>query len=198
MIDLDTGEQKLFAKYWGMVELEKNEAFWDDVYEYYSKEPRDAPLPIRYTPLTVRRVLDMLECPQGGCDNCCKTYGVVSVSPYDRERIVKYTAYSYEDLTALLTVDEKGVYINSKKDGACPFLGDKGCTIYSARPDTCYIFPLGFKKASINGEIVQQMQIRIRCPQALAVARELITAAVTEGKEKMLLPDLTIIPKYKG
>lgn len=192
MIDLDEGEVKLFSKYWGDNDLVNNEDFWQDVYGYYSLEPRDAPLPIRYTPLTVRKVLGMLDCPPGQCGKCCR-YKTIKVSAYDIQRITEKTSYSLEDLKGLLKTKEGMTYLNGHPDG-CPFLKDNSCTIYEARPDACYLFPIGSKDAALEGKIVQQMLIRIRCPQALDVARTLITQALSKG-DKLLLPDLTIIPK---
>lgn len=193
MVDLDEGEARLFAKYWGDNDLVNNEEFWDDVFEYYSKEPRNASMPIKYTPLTVRKVQGMLNCPPGECGKCCKTYGVVSVSPDDRHRITENTECTEEELLKILTIDEKGVYINSKENGHCPFLENDACKIYDYRPDTCWLYPFGFKEATLGGKLVQQMVIRIKCRPALDVARTLITQAMRE--DKLLLPDLTIIPK---
>lgn len=194
MVELDVGEQKLFAKYWGDNDLVHNEGFWEDVYAYYSQQPRDAPLPIKYTPLTVRMVLGMLKCPPGECGACC-TYEITPIWPYDIKRIVERTAYSVEDIEKLLQTkpgtDKR--YLNNTPDG-CVFLKDNICTIYEARPDACYMFPIGFKNAALEGQLIQQMLIRLRCPQALAVAREIITESMSMGN-KLLLPDLSIIPR---
>jgi len=55
---------------------------------------------------------------------------------------------------------------------------------------------IGDREAALGGKLVQQMTMRIKCPQALDVARKLITQAMSKG-DKLLLPDLTIIPVYK-
>ena len=68
--------------------------------------------------------------------------------------------------------------------------------IHFQRPDACYFFPVGGEIATSGGKEVAQMYIRIKCPEALAVAREVITKSLKENQ--LLLPDLTIIPKYTG
>lgn len=189
---LDEGEVKLFGKYWGDNDLAHNDDFWADVYEHYSKEPRDAPLPVQYNPLTVRRVLGMLNCPPGECGKCC-FYKTIKVNAYDIQRIIDSTSYSSEEVKGFVNTEDDKMYLNGHPDG-CPFLKENSCTVYEARPDACYLFPIGSKDAELGGKAVQQMQMRIRCPQALDVARKLITQALSKG-DKLLLPDLTIIQK---
>lgn len=192
MIALDEGETKLFAKYWGRDDLVKDDEFWHDVYEYYSLEVHDAPLPLMFDPYTVRMVMEMLGCLSGVCGKCCY-YDNIQVSQNDIKRIKENTTYTDEDLAKLLTIKDNKVIMNGKPDG-CPFLKDNKCTIYDFRPDCCYIFPFSGKGAMAGGEKVKQMQIRIICEPAMAVARKIITEAVSKGKS-LLLPDLTIIPK---
>lgn len=195
-MQLDTGEMKLFAKYWGDSDLAHNEGFWEDVYGYYSQEPHDAPLPLKYSPETVRRVQSMLDCPPGVCGGCCNTYKVVPLWPYDIRRIIEKTSYTMESLAEIIDVKETGVtQMNSYPDG-CPFLRDNACTIYEARPDACWLFPIGARNARVKGELTQQMTIRIRCLPALAIARELINESLGTGN-MLLLPDLTLIPKVE-
>lgn len=190
----DTGEIKLFGKYWGDNDLVHNEGFWEDVYAYYSQEPHDAPLPLRYTPPTVRMVQGMLDCPPGVCGKCCNTYKVVPLWPYDIRRIIEKTSFTMEYIEGIINTAEDGkMQMTSHPDG-CPFLKDNVCTIYEARPDSCWLFPIGFRDSLLEGKVVQQMTIRIRCLPALTIAREVITESLSKG-DKLLLPDLSIIPK---
>lgn len=193
MASFDEGEVKLFSKYWGNNDLASTEEFWADVYEYYSKEPHDAPLPLVYNPQTLRMVQDLLNCPPGKCGDCCR-YKKIKVMPFDVERIVENTTYTLEDLNKLLVVEGDKKHLNGYPNG-CPFLKRNRCTIYKYRPDDCYLFPFSGQDAVLNGAMVKQMWIRIRCPVALAVARTVITRALSKG-DKLLLPDLTIIPKF--
>jgi len=189
MISLDTGEIKLFGKYWGK-DLVHNEDFWEDVYEYYSQEPRNAPMPLHYTPSTVRYVLDMLECPPGVCGECCH-YKTIQLRGKDIPRIVENTEYTLEYLKGILKEKDGYYYIDGSN--GCPFLKDNSCSIHKYRPDTCYLFPIGNKESAVKGEKVLQMTMRIRCVPVLKVARKLVTDSVTENK--ILLPDLSIIPR---
>ena len=194
MIALDAGEAKLFSKYWGRENLVEDEEFWGDVYAYYSQDSRDAPLPLMFNPYTVRMVLEMLECPPGVCSRCCY-YGNIQVNPNDIRRIVEHTSYTEQDLEKLVAVRDGKVALSGQPDG-CPFLKDDKCTIHGFRPDACYMFPFSATEALLKGEKVKQMQIRIICEPAMAVARKLITESMSKGKS-LLLPDLTLIPKVK-
>jgi len=195
MISLDEGEARLLAKYWGRNDLVEDEEFWQDVFDYYTFEIHDAPLPLMFDPYTVRRVLEMLKCPSGVCGKCCY-YDNIQVSPSDIKRIIENTSYTDEDLAKLLTIKNDKVVLNGKPDG-CPFLKDNSCMIYDFRPDCCYMFPFSGRDAMAGNVQVKQMQIRIICEPALAVVRKLITEVIEKG-ETLLLPDLTIIPKVEG
>jgi len=193
MISLDEGEVKLFAKYWGRNDLVEDEQFWEDVYQYYCRESHDAPLPLMFNPYTVRMALEMLVCPPGECGKCCY-YPNTQVSPNDIKRIVENTSYTEEDLEKLITVKDNKMAFDCGKPHGCPFLKRNKCTIHKFRPDACYMFPISGKAAMQGNEKVKQMQIRIICKPAMAIARKIITEAVGKGKS-LLLPDLTIIPK---
>jgi len=193
MVSLDEHEVKLFSKYWGRDDLVEDEAFWQDVYAYYSMEIHNAPLPMAYTPSTLRIVSDMLVCPPGQCGKCCR-YNHIELNDYDVRRITENTEYTEEDLKKLITeVDGKMTL-----DGTlgCPFLIRNRCTIYKFRPDACYMFPFSGKSMMIGNIQVKQMQIRIKCESALAVVRKVITEVMSKG-DKILLPDLTIIPRME-
>ena len=192
MISLDEGEVRLFSKYWGRDNLVDDEAFWEDVFDYYSKDYHDAPLPLMFNPYTVRMVLEMLDCPPGVCSKCCY-YKNIQLNPNDIKRIIENTSYTEQDLGKLTTIREDKVVLSGEPDG-CPFLKDNTCTIHQFRPDACYMFPISGKGAMQGKEKVKQMQIRIICKPALAIARKVITEAINKGKS-LLLPDLTIIPR---
>ena len=194
MVLLDEDEVKLWSKYWGKNNLVQDEGYWQDVYSYYSREYHDAPLPMMFSPSTLRIVSDMLDCPPGLCGKCCY-YNHIELNDYDIRRITENTSYTEEDLKKLITVKDGKMTMNGHPDG-CPFLKKNRCTIYKFRPDACWMFPFSGKSMMIGNVQVKQMQIRIKCLPALAVARKVITEVMSKG-DKLLLPDLTIIPVYK-
>lgn len=191
MVSLDEHVVKLFSKYWGRDDLVQDEEFWQDVYGYYSKELSNAPLPMVFSPSTLRIVSEMLVCPPGQCGKCC-CYDHIELSDYDVRRITENTEYTEEDFKKLITVKDDKMTMDGTN--SCSFLKDNACTIYKFRPDACYLFPFSGKRMMIGKEVVKQMQIRIKCEPALAVARKVITEVMSKG-DKILLPDLTIIPK---
>lgn len=194
MVALDEHKAKLFSKYWGRNDLAGNDEFWQDVYGYYSRELDNAPLPMVFSPSTLRIVSEMLKCPPGKCGRCCD-YDHIEINDYDIRRITEGTEHTEEDLKKLIkTVDDK-MTMNGHPDG-CPFLEKNACTIYRFRPDACWMFPFSGKSVQLGNEKVKQIHIRIKCKPALAVARKVITEVMSKG-DKILLPDLTIIPKMR-
>lgn len=194
MVLLDTDEIKLFSKYWGRNDLIGDEEFWQDVYNYYSQDLRDAPLPLMFNPYTVRRIQEMLKCPPGECNKCCY-YDNIQLNSNDIKRLFENISYTEDDLSKLITTKDNTMSLSGQSSG-CPFLKEKSCTIHKFRPDCCYIFPISGKEAVNDGEKVKQMQIRIICEPAMVVAREIITEALNRDGN-LLLPDLTIIPREK-
>jgi len=193
MAQLTEAEQKLFAKYYGVPDLQANEGFWEDVFSLMSNPGTNIVLPLRYNPRTVRRVLDMLDCPPNKCGACCH-YKIVSLNEVDIKRMEQAIGSLEDRLEGRLEVGNDGnTYMGC--EGGCQFLVDNACSIYKVRPDVCYFFPIqGPVDAIANGGVVQQMRIRLKCRASFEVIRKLITEAVNEGK-RILLPDLTIVEK---
>jgi len=191
MVSLDEYEVKLFSKYFGRDNLVQKDEFWEDIFNYYSRELHDAPLPMVFSPSTLRIVTEMLVCPPGVCGKCCH-YNHIQLSDYDVRRITENTEYTEDDMKKLIVVKDNKQTIDGSL--GCPFLKKNRCTIYKFRPDACYMFPFSGKSMMIGNEVVKQMQIRIKCEPALAVARKIITEVMSKG-DKILLPDLTVIPK---
>jgi len=189
---LSLAEQRLCSKYWGRADLVYDDEFWEDVVKSY--HGTNIPVPLKYNPLSVRRVLDMLDCPPGKCGQCCN-YGYTPIFDQDIKRIVDNTDYREEQVRSFLV--EKDGALGIDGTNGCPFLKDNVCTIYEFRPDTCYLFPIQYAiKARMDGEDCEQMVIRLKCAPGLKILRTLFTEAV-EGGYFMLLPDLSLVPKWR-
>lgn len=86
-----------------------------------------------------------------GCSECCRIVGdSIVLDPYDIYQLSEYLGQSFEELLAsrlsLRVVD--GIVLpnlNIAEDGrGCGFLDEAGrCSIHSARPGICRLFPLG-------------------------------------------------------
>jgi uncharacterized protein len=82
------------------------------------------------------------------CKRCCHMYQV-RVNPYDVLVLARHLRMS--------TTDVGQRYLNGnssllrRNDGACVFLGQEGCSVHSARPLACRLYPLG-REVSSNGE----------------------------------------------
>jgi len=183
-------EQELFSKWYGK-DFVNDDAFWDDVFQHYSKDGTNIALPLALNPQSARMAFDMLDCPPGKCGECCR-YEKIPLHQYDVERITANTSFIKEEILKFCIVIDKKVYLNGKDD--CPFLDNNTCKIYKFRPDGCYLFPLQSPiEAEANGKKIQQMTIRLKCRPALEVARKIILRALDDNR--VLLPNLTIIEK---
>ncbi len=196
MADLTIAERELFAKYGGQEDLTHNEDFWADIRLRYIGSDKIIALPVAYNPLTVRRVLDMLNCPPGACGLCCR-YRTIHVTSDDILTIIEKTEYTQEDIDKLLKEDEKGRYLAGEPDG-CPFLKDNVCTIWEHRPSVCYLYPIqGGREAFLGEQQISQMTIKLKCPASIEVVKRVMERAVTENPNMLLLPDLSLVNKYK-
>ena len=196
MSELTIAERELFAKYWGQEDLAHNEDFWADIRVRYMGSDKVITLPVSYNPLTVRRVLDMLKCPPGVCGLCCR-YKTIHITSDDILTIIENTGYTQEDMDGLLKEDDKGKYLEGLPDG-CPFLMDNACAIWEHRPSVCYLYPIqGGRTAFLGEEQISQMIIKLKCPASIGIVEKVMQRAVTENPNMMLLPDLSLVNKYK-
>jgi len=78
---------------------------------------------------------------------CCRRLEVI-LTPYDILRLKKALNISSESFleryTEVIFPENIGLpMLKLKKQKNCPFLGEKGCLIYSHRPSVCRLYPLG-------------------------------------------------------
>ncbi|MDD2957014.1 MAG: YkgJ family cysteine cluster protein [Lachnospiraceae bacterium] len=97
---------------------------------------------------------DMVKADTGGCQGCsvcCHGMGnSIILDPYDGYRLTKECKVSMEELLSKnieLNMVDGLILPNLKMAGdqeACSFLNERGrCSIHSARPGICRLFPLG-------------------------------------------------------
>lgn len=75
------------------------------------------------------------------CRRCCHDKRI-QLNPYELARLSRYLDCSTTDVIAKFT-SHGGTALASRPDGACVFLGETGCTVHSARPLACRLYPLG-------------------------------------------------------
>ncbi len=97
----------------------------------------------------------VFECSPGvPCFKLCCSELHLPLTPYDIIRIRDFLGFPTTD-EFLLKYTEPFILPKSElpivrlkmredKDKTCPFLGEKGCTIYEVRPLACRYYPLGF------------------------------------------------------
>ena len=168
--------ERLKEKYSNRPDLHKDDEFWSDVEKEY--KDFNVVLPLEYLPENVRMLQGMLHCPPGVCGECCR-YQETPVWQYDLHRMMKVRTLS-ELQDCVYTRQDGSMYM-----GPCPFLQDGACSIYQARPDVCWLFPI--QKGAHKGMI----RYRLKCHPAVQVVRKIFTAAVKDGKH-ILLPNLTL------
>ena len=79
-----------------------------------------------------------------GCVDCCITHGdhaYVYLEPDDVQNLACHLNVSHEEFLARFTVVEDGYVLLRMDEPACLFLGERGCTVYEARPVQCRTFP---------------------------------------------------------
>jgi hypothetical protein len=62
-----------------------------------------------------------------GCTACCQAFGVPSRTKIETRRIKRY-------------LNENGIIFKLAEGTACPYVSDRGCTIYPVRPFICRLF----------------------------------------------------------
>lgn len=85
----------------------------------------------------------------GACSRCC--YGkVIPLNPYEVARLAAHHGVSTTEALERFTND-CGASLKSRDDGACIFLGPRGCTVHASRPLACRLYPLG-RHVGANGQ----------------------------------------------
>lgn len=80
---------------------------------------------------------------------CCGNIDII-LTPFDILRLRKELNMSSDEFLLRFTTpmwvektDLPGVKLNLDEDGRCPFVTEKGCTIYPHRPSACRYYPIG-------------------------------------------------------
>jgi Fe-S-cluster containining protein len=104
---------------------------------------------------------------------CCGNVNII-LTPYDilrlrrplnltaDEFLLRFTTPTYLEKT-----DLPGVKIHLDENGRCPFVTEKGCTIYPYRPTTCRYYPVGmtyFHAAGQENQAAEEFYFLIKEP----------------------------------
>ncbi|NQV14024.1 YkgJ family cysteine cluster protein [bacterium] len=93
-----------------------------------------------------------------GCGACCKLGGgFVYLSLEDVGFAARHLDLSVTVFSETYMALHKGEYIFKNKGDNCIFYGEKGCTIYAARPTQCRTYP--FWKANLKSQYRWKMII---------------------------------------
>ena len=104
------------------------------------------------------------ECQGDG--KCCLTrgrYGHVYLSFNDRRRLAAHHRMSLSEFTALYTKKADGLYELRYTGKDCPFLQEKRCRVYDARPWQCRTWP--FWPENMNSRVWEK-EVVSWCPGA--------------------------------
>jgi Fe-S-cluster containining protein len=71
-------------------------------------------------------MIPQMECP-AGCTECCSNFGVPSRTRVEDERFKAY-------------LKSRGREITQAEGTTCPYVSEKGCTVYPVRPFTCRLY----------------------------------------------------------
>ncbi|MEJ2608737.1 MAG: YkgJ family cysteine cluster protein [Candidatus Thiodiazotropha sp.] len=90
-------------------------------------------------------------CHKGiSCFNACCKHADIQLTPYDILRLKDNLGLSATEFLKNHTVPYEmdkdgipGVKLRTDNDGACLFVSDKGCGVYSDRPTACRYYPIG-------------------------------------------------------
>ena len=105
------------------------------------------------------------------CANCCKIMSP-SLLKRDIRRLAKHLSLPEDELIReyLQPGEDKNTY--TSRQVPCPFLQDKLCTVYEARPDNCRSFP-NLHKRDFKSRLIQVVQNSAVCPIVYNVLEEL-------------------------
>jgi Fe-S-cluster containining protein len=75
------------------------------------------------------------------CKRCCRGKHI-PVNPYEVARLAEHLGLSTTETLARYT-EVGGAILKRRDDETCVFLGEGGCSVHSARPLACRLYPLG-------------------------------------------------------
>ena len=88
--------------------------------------------------------------PGVSCYNACCKRADITLTPYDvirlKDRLELSTGEFLQQHTSPYAMDQHGLpglKMRTDDDGACLFVTDEGCSVYSDRPTACRYYPLG-------------------------------------------------------
>ena len=94
------------------------------------------------------------------CFNKCCTDVNIFLTPYDIIRLknrLQISSQEFLDKYTFLPIDEKQNHpvvmlkMEDDENKSCPFVSEKGCSVYEDRPWSCRMFPLGVASPKDNG-----------------------------------------------
>jgi len=107
--------------------------------------------------------------------HCCSNIEIL-LTPYDVVRLKKRLAMTSDDFLGTYTymkTDDKSSHpyailkMNDDKQRSCPFVTDKGCSVYTDRPANCRYYPVGqgtIKKEGEKGPVAEEFYFFIKEP----------------------------------
>ncbi|HEB95532.1 MAG TPA: YkgJ family cysteine cluster protein [Sedimenticola thiotaurini] len=98
-------------------------------------------------------------CHKGiSCFNACCRQADITLTPYDiirlKDRLGKSSTDFLRDHTVPFRMDKEGlpgVKLRTDDEGACLFMTEEGCSVYSDRPTACRYYPLGHMAMVASG-----------------------------------------------
>ncbi len=105
-------------------------------------------------------VAAMIDCC--ACAKCCKVM-TPQLAKKDIRRLAEVLLLAEDELinAYLQPGEDKGTYVS--RQAPCPFLQDKLCTVYEARPDNCRSFP-NLHKRDFRSRLIQVVDNSTVCP----------------------------------
>ncbi|MDF1577530.1 MAG: YkgJ family cysteine cluster protein [Desulfobulbales bacterium] len=110
--------------------------------------------------------------PGVSCFTACCGHINIILTPYDILRIRRALNLPAEEFLLRFTTpvylektDMPGVKLHLDEEGRCPFVTEKGCTIYEHRPTTCRYYPVGmsfFHEAADDGASSEEFYFLVK------------------------------------
>jgi Fe-S-cluster containining protein len=115
------------------------------------------------------------------CGNCCKE-ALPRLSADDIRRLATQLAVSEKEIVARYLEQEKDGERHTFKRARCPFLAEKRCTVYDARPADCRSYP-HLQKEEFVFRLMQAVQNCSVCPIVFNVF-EVLKDELWKGREE--------------